>query len=49
MGLEKDGMLARSMYTGMFKIRRFEEEVFEFYKCGLMPGLARTESVAIVC
>ncbi len=51
MGLEKDGMLARSMYTGMFKIRHFEEEVFEFYKCGLMPGLAHLyigeEAVAV--
>ncbi len=51
MGLEKDGKLARSMYTGMFKIRRFEEEVFEFYKSGLMPGLAHLyigeEAVAV--
>ncbi len=27
-------------YETMFKMRRFEEEVFEFYKQGLMPGLA---------
>ena len=24
----------------MYRMRRFEEEVFEFYKRGLMPGLA---------
>ena len=27
-------------YETMFKMRRFEEEVFEFYKQGMMPGLA---------
>ena len=27
-------------YETMFRMRRFEEEVFEFYKQGLMPGLA---------
>jgi len=27
-------------FETLFKIRRFEEEVFEFYKQGLMPGLA---------
>ena len=27
-------------YETMYKMRRFEEEVFEFYKKGLMPGLA---------
>ncbi len=32
--------LAKSFYTSMYRIRRFEEEVFEFYKRGLMPGLA---------
>lgn len=32
--------LASSIYAGMYRIRRFEEEVFEFYKRGLMPGLA---------
>ncbi|MCD8138455.1 MAG: thiamine pyrophosphate-dependent dehydrogenase E1 component subunit alpha [Planctomycetaceae bacterium] len=32
--------LARRFYTVMYRIRRFEEEVFEFYKRGLMPGLA---------
>ena len=32
--------MARSMYASMYRIRRFEEEVFEFYKRGLMPGLA---------
>jgi pyruvate dehydrogenase E1 component alpha subunit len=32
--------LARQFYTVMHRTRRFEEEVFEFYKRGLMPGLA---------
>ena len=32
--------LARQFYTVMYRTRRFEEEVFEFYKRGLMPGLA---------
>ena len=27
-------------YKTMYKMRRFEEEVFEFYKKGMMPGLA---------
>ncbi len=27
-------------YETMYEMRRFEEEVFEFYKQGLMPGLA---------
>lgn len=27
-------------YETMYKMRRFEEEVFEFYKKGMMPGLA---------
>jgi pyruvate dehydrogenase E1 component alpha subunit len=27
-------------YETMYRMRRFEEEVFEFYKKGLMPGLA---------
>lgn len=27
-------------YETMYKMRRFEQEVFEFYKQGLMPGLA---------
>jgi pyruvate dehydrogenase E1 component alpha subunit len=29
-----------AMYETMYRMRRFEEEVFEFYKKGLMPGLA---------
>ena len=29
-----------TLYTTMYKMRRFEEEVFEFYKMGIMPGLA---------
>lgn len=32
--------LAKALYKTMFRIRRFEQEVFEFYKNGLMPGLA---------
>lgn len=40
MELNKDHTLAESMYAGMYRIRRFEEEVFEFYKNGLMPGMA---------
>lgn len=32
--------LAKEFYASMYRIRRFEEEVFEFYKRGLMPGLA---------
>lgn len=32
--------LAKQFYTTMYKIRRFEEEVFEFYKNGQMAGLA---------
>ena len=32
--------LARQFYAMMWRARRFEEEVFEFYKRGLMPGLA---------
>ena len=31
---------AREMYRTMWKIRRFEQEVFEFYKKGQMAGLA---------
>lgn len=34
----KDQLLA--WYDTMYRMRRFEEEVFEFYKQGLMPGLA---------
>lgn len=32
--------LAKQFYTVMYRTRRFEDEVFEFYKRGLMPGLA---------
>jgi pyruvate dehydrogenase E1 component alpha subunit len=43
--------LARQFYTVMHRTRRFEEEVFEFYKRGLMPGLAHLylgeEAVAV--
>lgn len=28
------------LFETMYKMRRFEEEVFEFYKKGMMPGLA---------
>jgi pyruvate dehydrogenase E1 component alpha subunit len=38
--MSKKVELARQFYTVMFRTRRFEEEVFEFYKRGLMPGLA---------
>lgn len=37
---KKEKELARQFYTVMYRTRRFEEEVFEFYKRGLMPGLA---------
>ena len=51
MSLRDDPELAASMYASMFRIRRFEEEVFEFYKRGLMPGLAHLyigeEAVAV--
>ncbi|MGE4276464.1 MAG: thiamine pyrophosphate-dependent dehydrogenase E1 component subunit alpha [Lawsonibacter sp.] len=47
----KDNEMAKSMYASMYRIRRFEEEVFEFYKRGLMPGLAHLyigeEAVAV--
>ena len=40
-----------NLYAAMYRIRRFEEEVFEFYKRGLMPGLAHLyigeEAVAV--
>lgn len=32
--------LAETLYRDMWKIRRFEQEVFEFYKNGKMAGLA---------
>ncbi|SBV95955.1 Acetoin:2,6-dichlorophenolindophenol oxidoreductase subunit alpha [uncultured delta proteobacterium] len=40
--MKKDDMkkMAGQFYTVMYRARRFEEEVFEFYKRGLMPGLA---------
>jgi len=31
---------AKEFYKVMYRIRRFEQETFEFYKKGLMPGLA---------
>ena len=40
MSVKKDKELAKQFYTVMYRTRRFEEEVFEFYKRGLMPGLA---------
>lgn len=47
----RDKNMARTMYASMYRIRRFEEEVFEFYKRGLMPGLAHLyigeEAVAV--
>ena len=33
-------VLAKKFYEVMYRMRRFEEEVFEFYKKGMMPGLA---------
>lgn len=38
--IKPDAKLAAEFYTIMYRMRRFEEEVFEFYKRGLMPGLA---------
>ena len=32
--------LAKRFYSDMYPIRRFEQEVFEFYKTGQMAGLA---------
>ena len=40
MQTDENEALFRAMYANMLRIRRFEEEVFEFYKCGKMPGLA---------
>ncbi|MCL1993829.1 MAG: thiamine pyrophosphate-dependent dehydrogenase E1 component subunit alpha [Spirochaetes bacterium] len=41
MGKKNDNVeLAKRFYSVMYRIRRFEEEVFEYYKRGLMPGLA---------
>ena len=43
--------MAAEFYMIMYRARRFEEEVFEFYKRGLMPGLAHLylgqEAVAV--
>ncbi len=51
MSLKENEALAVQMYTNMYKIRRFEEEVFELYKRGLVPGLAHLyigeEAVAV--
>ena len=35
-----DKALAKKLYMDMYKIRRFEQEVFEFYKTGQMAGMA---------
>jgi TPP-dependent pyruvate/acetoin dehydrogenase alpha subunit len=32
--------LAEQFYATMLRARRFEEEAFEFYKKGMMPGMA---------
>ena len=32
--------LAKRFYSDMYKIRRFEQEVFEFYKTGQMAVMA---------
>ena len=37
---QEELLLAAELYKTMYRTRRFEEEVFEFYKRGLMPGLA---------
>ena len=46
-----DRQMYKDMYAAMYRIRRFEEEVFEFYKNGLVPGLAHLyigeEAVAV--
>ena len=40
MKIDEKKALAKEFYEVMYKTRRFEEEVFELYKTGLMPGLA---------
>lgn len=40
MKIDEKKELAKNFYEVMYRMRRFEEEVFEFYKRGLMPGLA---------
>ncbi len=35
-----DKAFAKELFRIMYRMRRFEEEVFEFYKKGSMPGLA---------
>lgn len=40
MATKMNKKLAYNFYETMFKIRRFEQEVFEFYKNGQMAGLA---------
>lgn len=51
MSEDKQKEFAKSAYEGMYRIRRFEEEVFEFYKRGIMPGMAHLyigeEAVAV--
>jgi len=32
----------KNLYATMYRIRQFEEQVFELYKIGLMPGLAHS-------
>ncbi|MBI4634660.1 MAG: thiamine pyrophosphate-dependent dehydrogenase E1 component subunit alpha [Deltaproteobacteria bacterium] len=32
----------KNLYATMYRIRQFEEQVFELYKLGLMPGLAHS-------
>ncbi len=49
--LKDQKKLAKEFYTSMYRTRRFDEAVFEFYKRGLMPGLAHLylgeEAVAV--
>ena len=40
MALSTEMMLR--FYTNMYKTRKFEEEMFEYYKTGAMPGLVHT-------
>ena len=40
MNADEKKKLARQFYMKMYRARRFEEEVAEFYRSGTMPGLA---------
>ena len=51
MSKKVDKETAKNLFRTMYLARRFEEEVFEFYKKGMMPGLAHLylgeEAVAV--